>query len=221
MKSFEKIYQETVELFEEGIFKDQKWRKKLFNNLKTLKQLWPTYDHQESSELVKDNTWRVEQIFQWSYMSDDQLNFELELHGSLNFYYLSQLLEESDAEEIIKNFRKTNFRIEDTNHVLTEMVLKKIDQVSKKSSFKKTTIEERRIEKLNKLDKSIWNKLAIDCKSWEYNIDFIDLLNKLSNSKSKINKKDSDFFISQIEDLIYRNYLKKSTYFEIIKIFSV
>lgn len=221
MKSFEKIYQETVELFEEGIFNDQKWRKKLFNNLKTLKQLWPTYDHQENSEIVKDNKWRVEQVFQWSYMSDDQLNFQLELHGSLNFYYLSQLLEESDAEEIIKNFRKTNFRIEDTNHVLTEMVLKKIDQVSKKSSFKKTTIEERRIEELNKLDKSIWNKLAIDCKSWEYNIDFIDLLNKLSNSKSKINKKDSDFFISQIEDLIYRNYLKKSTYFEIIKIFSV
>jgi hypothetical protein len=45
-------------------------------------------------------------------------------------------------------------------------------------------------------------------------------LTKLSSSNSKITKKDSEFFISQIEDLIYRKYLKKSKYPEIFKIFS-
>lgn len=220
MKSFENIYQDTVDLFEAGFNNDEKWREKLLNNLQTLKQLWPTYDHQENSEIVKDNKWRVEQIFLWSYMSIDELNNQLQLHGSLNFYYLSQLLEEGYTEEILKNFRKTNYRIDDSNHVLTEMVLRKIDQVSTKTTFKKTSKGERIVYKLNQLDKSIWNNLVLECKLWEYNTDFIELLTKLSSSNSKVTKKDSEFFISQIEDLIYRKYLKKSKYPEIFKIFS-
>ena len=73
---------------------------------------------------------------------------------------------------------------------------------------------------VNALDKNIWQELLKDCVVWEYEQTFIDLLEKLANQEQKITKKDAPFFISQIEDLLSRNYLNAFKYESIHKIFS-
>ena len=156
------------------------------------------------------------------YQCDDKKSLEQHLddHGSLNFSYLSQMLTEEDTEELLKRFHQTNTRKTDTNHVLTEMTLRKIEDTSSKSSFKRSSKEEKRIQSCNTLDKSIWQELLKDCLIWEYETAFTDLLEKISKPRTKITKKDSPFFISQIEDLLSRNYLNAFKYESIHKIFS-
>ena len=85
MKSFEKLYLETVDLFEEGLFRDSVWKNNLQSNLETLKTMWPTSDYLELSEMLKDNLWRIEQIFLWSYLDKETLEINLNEHSSLNF----------------------------------------------------------------------------------------------------------------------------------------
>ena len=127
MKSLEKLYLETVENFELGLFRDQNWKNTLKKNLSDLKKMWPSSDFLDLSEILKDNAWRVEQIFLWSYLDEDNLEQHLNNHGSLNFTYLSQMLTEEDSEDLLKRFHQTNTRKTDTNHVLTEMTLRKIE----------------------------------------------------------------------------------------------
>ena len=220
MKSLEKLYLETVENFELGLFRDQNWKNTLKKNLSDLKKMWPSSDFLDLSEILKDNAWRVEQIFLWSYLDEDNLEQHLNNHGSLNFTYLSQMLTEEDSEDLLKRFHQTNTRKTDTNHVLTEMTLRKIEDSSSKSSFKRTSKDEKRIQGCNALDKNIWQELLKDCVVWEYEQTFIDLLEKISKPRTKITKKDSPFFISQIEDLLSRNYLNAFKYESIHKIFS-
>ena len=220
MKSLEKLYLETVENFELGLFRDQNWKNTLKKNLSDLKKMWPSSDFLDLSEILKDNAWRVEQIFLWSYLDEDNLEQHLNNHGSLNFTYLSQMLTEEDSEDLLKRFHQTNTRKTDTNHVLTEMTLRKIEDSSSKSSFKRTSKDEKRIQGCNALDKNIWQELLKDCVVWEYEQPFIDLLEKISKPRTKITKKDSPFFISQIEDLLSRNYLNAFKYESIHKIFS-
>ena len=97
MKSLEKLYLETVENFELGLFRDQNWKNTLKKNLSDLKKMWPSSDFLDLSEILKDNAWRVEQIFLWSYLDEDNLEQHLNNHGSLNFTYLSQMLTEEDS----------------------------------------------------------------------------------------------------------------------------
>ena len=220
MKSLEKLYLETVEKFELGLFRDQNWKNTLKKNLSDLKKMWPSSDFLDLSEILKDNAWRVEQIFLWSYLDEDNLEQHLNNHGSLNFTYLSQMLTEEDSEDLLKRFHQTNTRKTDTNHVLTEMTLRKIEDSSSKSSFKRTSKDEKRIQGCNALDKHIWQELLKDCVVWEYEQPFIDLLEKISKPRTKITKKDAPFFISQIEDLLSRNYLNAFKYESIHKIFS-
>ena len=220
MKSLEALYLETVQEFELGLFRDESWKKNLMQNLSELKKVWPNSEILDLSEILKDNSWRVEQIFIWSYLDKESLEKHLDDHGSLNFSYLSQMLTEEDIEELLKRFHQTNTRKTDTNHVLTEMTLRKIEDTSSKSSFKRTSKEEKRIQSCNTLDKSIWQELLKDCLIWEYETAFTDLLEKISKPRTKITKKDSSFFISQIEDLLSRNYLNAFKYESIHKIFS-
>ena len=149
MKSLEKLYLETVENFELGLFRDQNWKNTLKKNLSDLKKMWPSSDFLDLSEILKDNAWRVEQIFLWSYLDEDNLEQHLNNHGSLNFTYLSQMLTEEDSEDLLKRFHQTNARKTDTNHVLTEMTLRKIEDTSSKSSFKRTSKDEKRIQDCN------------------------------------------------------------------------
>ena len=100
------------------------------------------------------------------------------------------------------------------------MTLRKIEDTSSKTSFKRTSKEEKRIQSCNTLDKTIWQELLKDCLIWEYETAFTDLLEKISKPRTKITKKDSSFFISQIEDLLSRNYLNAFKYESIHKIFS-
>ena len=220
MKSLEALYLETVQEFELGLFRDESWKKNLMHNLSELKKVWPNSDILDLSEILKDNSWRVEQIFIWSYLDKESLEKHLDDHGSLNFSYLSQMLTEEDIEELLKRFHQTNTRKTDTNHVLTEMTLRKIEDSSSKSSFKRTSKDEKRIQGCNALDKNIWQELLKDCVVWEYEQTFIDLLEKISKPRTKITKKDAPFFISQIEDLLSRNYLNAFKYESIHKIFS-
>ena len=220
MKSLENLYLETVENFELGLFRDQNWKKTLKKNLSELKKIWPSSDFLDLSEILKDNAWRVEQIFLWSYLDEENLEQHLNNHGSLNFTYLSQMLTEEDSEDLLQRFHQTNTRKTDTNHVLTEMTLRKIEDSSSKSSFKRTSNDEKRIQGCNALEKTIWQELLKDCLVWEYEQTFIDLLEKISKPRTKITKKDSPFFISQIEDLLSRNYLDAFKYESIHKIFS-
>ena len=188
MKSLEKLYLETVENFELGLFRDQNWKNTLKKNLSDLKKMWPSSDFLDLSEILKDNAWRVEQIFLWSYLDEDNLEQHLNNHGSLNFTYLSQMLTEEDSEDLLKRFHQTNTRKTDTNHVLTEMTLRKIEDSSSKSSFKRTSKDEKRIQSCNALDKNIWQELLKDCVVWEYEQPFIDLLEKISKPRTKITK---------------------------------
>ena len=220
MKSLENLYLETVENFELGLFRDQNWKNTLKKNLSDLKKMWPSSDFLDLSEILKDNAWRVEQIFLWSYLDEKNLEHHLNNHGSLNFTYLSKILTEEDSEDLLKRFHQTNNRKTDTNHVLTEMTLRKIEDLSSKSSFKRTSKDEKRIQGCNALDKNIWQELLKDCLVWEYEQTFIDLLEKISKPRTKITKKDSPFFISQIEDLLSRNYLNAFKYESVHKIFS-
>ncbi len=220
MKSLEALYIETVQEFELGLFRDQSWKKNLIHNLSELKKVWPNSDILDLSEILKDNSWRVEQIFIWSYLDKESLEKHLDDHGSLNFSYLSQMLTEEDTEDLLKRLHQTNTRKTDTNHVLTEMTLRKIEDTSSKSSFKRTSKEEKRIQSCNTLDKTIWQELLKDCLIWEYETAFTDLIEKISKPRTKITKKDSPFFISQIEDLLSRNYLNAFKYESIHKIFS-
>ena len=220
MKSLEALYLETVQEFELGLFRDDSWKKNLMQNLSELKKVWPNSEILDLSEILKDNSWRVEQIFIWSYLDKESLEKNLDEHGSLNFSYLSQMLTEEDTEDLLKRFHQTNTRKTDTNHVLTEMTLRKIEDTSSKSSFKRTSKEEKRIQSCNMLDKSIWQELLKDCLIWEYETAFTDLLEKISKPRTKITKKDSPFFISQIEDLLSRNYLNAFKYESIHKIFT-
>ena len=220
MKSLENLYLETVENFELGLFRDQNWKNTLKKNLPELKKIWPSSDFLDLSEILKDNVWRVEQIFLWSYLDEENLEQHLNNHGSLNFTYLSQMLTEEDSEDLLQRFHQTNTRKTDTNHVLTEMTLRKIEDSSSKSSFKRTSKDEKRIQGCNALEKTIWQELLKDCLVWEYEQTFIDLLEKISKPRTKITKKDSPFFISQIEDLLSRNYLDAFKYESIHKIFS-
>ena len=220
MKSLEKLYLETVENFELGLFRDQNWKNTLKKNLPELKKIWPSSDFLDLSEILKDNVWRVEQIFLWSYLDEENLEQYLNNHGSLNFTYLSQMLTEEDSEDLLQRFHQTNTRKTDTNHVLTEMTLRKIEDSSSKSSFKRTSKDEKRIQGCNALEKTIWQELLKDCLVWEYEQTFIDLLEKISKPRTKITKKDSPFFISQIEDLLSRNYLDAFKYESLHKIFS-
>ena len=220
MKSLEALYSETAQEFELGLFRDKNWKKNLMQNLSELKKVWPNSDILDLSEILKDNSWRVEQIFIWSYLDKESLEKHLDDHGSLNFSYLSQMLTEEDTEDLLKRFHQTNTRKSDTNHVLTEMTLRKIEDTSSKSSFKRSSKEEKRIQSCNLLDKSIWQELLKDCLIWEYETAFTDLLEKISKPRTKITKKDSPFFISQIEDLLSRNYLNAFKYESIHKIFS-
>ena len=220
MKSLEILYLETVENFELGLFRDQNWKNTLKKNLSDLKKMWPSSDFLDLSEILKDNAWRVEQIFLWSYLDEKNLEHHLNNHGSLNFTYLSKILTEEDSEDLLKRFHQTNTRKTDTNHVLTEMTLRKIEDLSSKSSFKRTSKDEKRIQGCNALDKNIWQELLKDCLVWEYEQTFIDLLEKISKPRTKITKKDSPFFISQIEDLLSRNYLNAFKYESVHKIFS-
>jgi hypothetical protein len=130
------------------------------------------------------------------------------------------MITEEDSEDLLQGFHQTNTRKTDTNHVLTEMTLRKIEDSSSKSSFKRTSKDEIRIQGCNALEKTIWQELLKDCLVWEYEQTFIDLLEKISNPRTKITKKDSPFFISQIEDLLSRNYLDVFKYESIHKIFS-
>ena len=155
MKSLEKLYLETVENFELGLFRDQNWKNTLKKNLSDLKKMWPSSDFLDLSEILKDNAWRVEQIFLWSYLDEDNLEQHLNNHGSLNFTYLSQMLTEEDSEDLLERFHQTNTRKTDTNHVLTEMTLRKIEDTSSKSSVKRTSKDEKRIQDCNSLDKAI------------------------------------------------------------------
>ena len=220
MKSFEQLYLDTAALFEEGLFRDPKWIRAVTENLKNLKKLWPNNDYLELSEIVKDNIWRVEQIYLWSYFDEESLESNLTSHGSLNYYYLSQMIPEHTLDIMLKNFLDTNFRTSDNNHVLTEMALGEIEKLNRSTSFKKTTRDERVIEKCNVLAKDVWMELIDDCKLWEFDIKFIELLEKISKPRNKINKKDAPFFISQIEELISRKYMKEVKYQELFKIFS-
>ena len=220
MKSLESLYLETVQNFELGLFRDQNWQHDLKKNLSALKKMWPSSDFLELSEILKDNSWRVEQIFLWSYLDEESLEQELSHHGSLNFSYLSQMLTEEDSEDLLERFHQTNTRKTDTNHVLTEMTLRKIEDTSSKSSFKRTSKNEKRIQDCNSLDKAIWQELLKDCLVWEYEQTFTDLLEKISKPRTKITKKDSPFFISKIEDLLSRNYLDAFKYESLHKIFS-
>ena len=220
MKSLENLYLETVENFELGLFRDQNWKNTLKKNLPELKKIWPSSDFLDLSEILKDNVWRVEQIFLWSYLDEENLEQYLNNHGSLNFTYLSQMLTEEDLEDLLQRFHQTNTRKTDTNHVLTEMTLRKIEDSSSKSSFKRTSKDEKRIQGCNALEKTIWQELLKDCLVWEYEQTFIDLLEKISKPRTKITKKDSPFFISQIEDLLSRNYLDAFKYESLHKIFS-
>ena len=151
MKSLEALYLETVQEFELGLFRDESWKKNLMQNLSELKKVWPNSEILDLSEILKDNSWRVEQIFIWSYLDKESLEKHLDDHGSLNFSYLSQMLTEEDTEELLKRFHQTNTRKTDTNHVLTEMTLRKIEDTSSKSSFKRTSKEEKRIQSCNTL----------------------------------------------------------------------
>ena len=72
----------------------------------------------------------------------------------------------------------------------------------------------------NALSKDIWQLLIDDCKIWEFDLKFIELLERISKQRFKITKKDSPFFISQIEELISRKYLKTTKYQELFRIFS-
>jgi len=220
MKSFEKLYLETVDLFEEGLFRDSVWKNNLQRNLETLKTMWPTSDYLELSEILKDNLWRIEQIFIWSYFDKETLEINLNNHSSLNFYYLSQMITEEASEDLLKRFHQTNTRKTDTNHILTEMTLRKIEDISKKTNFKKTSIDEKRIESCNNLEKEIWLELLKDCIVWEYEQQFVQLLEKISKPRSKITKKDMPYFISQIEDLLSRKYLDSLKYESLHIIFS-
>ena len=69
-------------------------------------------------------------------------------------------------------------------------------------------------------NKNIWQELLKDCVVWEYEQPFIDLLEKISKPRTKITKKDATFFISQIEDLLSRNYLIAFKYESVHKFFS-
>lgn len=220
MKSFEKLYLETVDLFEEGLFRDSVWKNNLQSNLETLKTMWPTSDYLELSEMLKDNLWRIEQIFLWSYLDKETLEINLNEHSSLNFYYLSQMITEEVSEDLLKRFHQTNTRKTDTNHILTEMTLRKIEDNSKKTSFKKTSKDEKRISSCNNLEKEIWLELMKDCIVWEYEQEFIQLLEKISKPRTKITKKDTPYFISQIEDLLSRKYLDSFKYESLHRIFS-
>lgn len=220
MKSFEKLYLETVDLFEEGLFRDSVWKNNLQSNLETLKTMWPTSDYLELSEILKDNLWRIEQIFLWSYLDKETLEINLKEHSSLNFYYLSQMITEEVSEDLLKRFHQTNTRKTDTNHILTEMTLRKIEDISKKTNFKKTSKDEKRISSCNNLEKEIWLELMKDCIVWEYEQEFIQLLEKISKPRTKITKKDTPYFISQIEDLLARKYLDSFKYESLHRIFS-
>lgn len=220
MKSFEKLYLETVDLFEEGLFRDSVWKNNLQSNLETLKTMWPTSDYLELSEMLKDNLWRIEQIFLWSYLDKETLEINLNEHSSLNFYYLSQMITEEVSEDLLKRFHQTNTRKTDTNHILTEMTLRKIEDISKKTNFKKTSKDEKRISSCNNLEKEIWLELMKDCIVWEYEQEFIQLLEKISKPRTKITKKDTPYFISQIEDLLARKYLDSFKYESLHRIFS-
>ena len=126
MKSLEALYLETVQEFELGLFRDESWKKNLMQNLSELKKVWPNSEILDLSEILKDNSWRVEQIFIWSYLDKESLEKNLDEHGSLNFSYLSQMLTEEDTEDLLKRFHQTNARKTGTNHVLTEMTFRKI-----------------------------------------------------------------------------------------------
>lgn len=220
MKSFEELYLETATLFENGLFRDKKWIMAVTENLNKLKTLWPNNDYLELSEIVKDNIWRVEQIYLWSHFDEKSLESNLSNHGSLNYYYLSQMIPEHTLDVMLKNFLNTNYRASDNNHVLTEMALGEIEKLNRSTAFKKTTRDERVIEKCNVLPKDVWIELIDDCKLWEFEIKFIELLEKISKPRNKINKKDAPFFISQVEELISRKYMKETNYREIYEIFN-
>ena len=143
MKSFEQLYLETADLFESGHFKSPKWINTVTINLRNLRMIWPNHDYLELSEIVKDNIWRVEQIYLWSFFNDESLEKNLKSHGSLNFYYLSQILPEQTTSDILKDFHITSQKVTDNNHVLTEMTLKKIEELNSSLSVNKTTQDER------------------------------------------------------------------------------
>jgi len=220
LKSFEQLYLETADLFESGHFKSPKWINTVTTNLRKLRMMWPNHDYLELSEIVKDNIWRVEQIYLWSYFNDENLEKNLRDHGSLNFYYLSQILPEQTREDLLRDFHVTSQKVTDNNHVLTEMTLKKIEELNSSSSDNKTTQDEHVVNKCNALSKDIWQLLIDDCKIWEFDLKFIELLERISKQRFKITKKDSPFFISQIEELISRKYLKTTKYQELFQIFS-
>lgn len=220
MKSFEQLYLETADLFESGHFKSPKWINTVTTNLLKLRMMWPNHDYLELSEIVKDNIWRVEQIYLWSFFTDENLENNLRGHGSLNFYYLSQILPEQTREDLLRYFHVTSQKVTDNNHVLTEMTLKKIEELNSSSSDNKVTQDEHVVNKCNALSKDIWQLLIDDCKVWEFDLKFIELLEKISKQRFKITKKDSPFFISQIEELISRKYLKKTKYQQLFQIFN-
>ena len=220
MKSFESLYLETVQLFEQGFYKNKKWKTSIISNLEKLQKMWPSKDISEIADIVKDNPWRVEQIHTWINLDKKDMKHYVEEHGSLNFYFLSKMLDKQYIQDILSRFKKTNGQQNSTNHILTEMALRKIQDINVDNVQENIPNDVLIIKQCNALNDHIWEELLNDCKVWEFNQNFIDLLEKIKQKRYKITKKDTQFFISQVEDLLNRRYLDLFKYEQLHRIFS-
>ena len=220
MKSFEDLYIETVQLFEQGLYKNKNWKSKIISNLTKLQKMWPSKEVSEIADIVKDNPWRVEQIKLWTKFDNKEKKSQIEQHGSLNFYFLSKMLSQQHVDGLLSRFHKTNSGNSSNNHVLTEMTLRKIEDTNTDNSYNNISNDDLIVKQCNALNVQVWEDLLNDCVVWEFDQSFIDLLERIKQTRYKITKKDTLFFISQIEELLNRKYLDQFKYEPIHRIFS-
>ena len=209
MKEFKQIYKLTVELFNKGQFDNVKWRESITNNLLKLEKIWPDKEIIDLEDILEDYVWRIEQIKKWSEL--DRLTIEEELydHGSLFFYDIKKDLSEEERDQILTKFWDLSARSTNPNSIalfrLASGKLKTINKNKAKKSPKNKL--EKTVEELDKIEKHNWSKLYDLSIEWEVDETFTDILKYLKIQKSKLMKKDYEFFVDMLNYLVNKGYI--------------
>lgn len=209
MNEFRKLYKLIVELFDEGLFEDKKWRESIIKNLLKIEKIWPNKDSIELEDTLEDFVWRIEQIKKWSQLDRSTLEEELYNHGSLFFYDIKDSFSEEERDQILAKFWDLAARSKNPNSMalfrLTAGKLKSINKIKASKSPKNKL--QKIVEELDKIEKHNWSKLYDLSIDWEVDESLIYILKYLKVQKSKLKKKDYEFFVDMLKFLVNKGYI--------------